>query len=81
MTCWFKGAPKSDLQAGAQELDDVAIVAGAQDEDFAPECLGVARLRRHRHLGRRQTAPLISYHASRCINITDPLPGNDNVNL
>lgn len=29
------------LQAGADELDDVAIVAGAQDEDLAPEGLRV----------------------------------------
>jgi hypothetical protein len=34
----------SDLEAGAQELDDVAVVAGAQDEDLAPEGLRIARL-------------------------------------
>ncbi len=32
------------LEAGANELDNVAVVAGAQDEDLAAERLGIAGL-------------------------------------
>ena len=53
-----------DLQAGAQELDDVAVVAGAQDEDLAPERLRVARLGHHRHLRGRDGR---GYQVSICL--------------